>query len=82
MINKEVYLNGVKADEPYTFHKDDYIAPYRDNFPGEPNGDVESGAYSMLSDHVVNGEVVVPPKMYSCSRGWPKAPATSTSAAT
>lgn len=64
VINKEVYLNGAKVDEPYTFHKDDYIDSYRDNFPGDPNVHVESGAYSMLTDNVVNGEVVVPPKMY------------------
>ena len=64
VINKEVYLNGVKVDEPYTFHKDDYIDSYRDNFPGDPNTHVESGAYSMLTDNVVNGEVIVPQKMY------------------
>lgn len=64
IINKEVYLNGVKVDEPYTYHKDDYIDSYRDNFPGEPNVHVESGAYKMLSEHVVNQEVVVPAKSY------------------
>jgi signal peptidase I len=64
IINKEVYLNGVKIDEPYTFHKTDYIDAYRDNFPSEPNGRVESGAYTMLTENVVNGEVIVPPKSY------------------
>ncbi|MEO5922995.1 MAG: signal peptidase I [Bryobacteraceae bacterium] len=64
IINKEVYLNGNKVDEPYTFHKDDYIDSYRDNFPGDPNVHVESGAYKMLSEHVVNGEVIVPAKSY------------------
>src|SRR6185436_5544919 len=37
VINKQVYLNGVRLDEPYTYHKSDYIDSYRDNFPGEPN---------------------------------------------
>lgn len=64
IINKEVYLNGVKVDEPYTYHKTDYIDSYRDNFPGEPNVHVEQGAYDMLTQHVVNGEVVVPPNVY------------------
>ena len=64
VINKEVYLNGVKADEPYTYHKTDYIDSFRDNFPGEPNVHVEQGAYDMLTQHVVNGEVVVPPNSY------------------
>jgi signal peptidase I len=63
IINKEVYLNGVKVDEPYTYHKTDYIDSYRDNFPGDPNVHVEAGAYAML-ESVVNGEVVVPPKSY------------------
>jgi signal peptidase I len=64
IINKEVYLNGVKVNEPYTYHKTDYIDSYRDNFPGEPNVHVEQGAYDMLTQHVVNGEVVVPPNSY------------------
>jgi signal peptidase I len=64
IINKEVYLNGVKLNEPYTYHKTDYIDSYRDNFPGDPSVNVEQGAYDMLTTHVVNGEVVVPPKHY------------------
>ena len=31
LVNKEVYRNGVKIDEPYTVHKSDYLDPYRDN---------------------------------------------------
>jgi signal peptidase I len=64
IINKQLYLNGVKVDEPYTYHKTDYIDSYRDNFPGDPNVHVEPGAYEMLTQHVVNGEVVVPPGHY------------------
>jgi signal peptidase I len=64
ILNKQVYLNGVKLDEPYKVHKDDYFDSYRDNFPGEPNVSVENGAIDMLTHHVVNGEVVVPPNYY------------------
>ena len=64
LINKQVYLNGVRLDEPYTYHKSDYIDPYRDNFPGEPNVSVDRRASDMLLNHVVNGEVVVPPGTY------------------
>ena len=64
IINKSVYLNGVKLDEPYKYHKSDYIDSYRDNFPGEPNVTVDTGAIDMLQHHVVNGEVVVPPNYY------------------
>ncbi len=60
IVNKDVYLNGVRVDEPYVYHKTDYIDSYRDNFPGEPNVHVEDGAYDMLTNHVENGEVVVP----------------------
>jgi signal peptidase I len=64
IANKQVYINGVKLDEPYKYHKTDYIDSYRDNFPGEPNVMVDRGAIDMLTNHVVNGEVVVPPNSY------------------
>jgi signal peptidase I len=64
VINKQVYLNGVRLDEPYTYHKSDYIDSYRDNFPGEPNVSVDHRATDMLLNHVINGEVVVPPNTY------------------
>ena len=64
LINKQVYLNGVRLDEPYSDHKSDYIDSYRDNFPGEPNVSVDRRASDMLLNHVVNGEVVVPPNSY------------------
>ena len=64
VIDKQVYLNGVKLDEPYKFHKTDYIDSYRDNFPGEPNVMVDPGAVRMLRENLVNGEIVVPPNSY------------------
>ena len=62
--NKQVYLNGKKLNEPYKYHKTDYIDSYRDNFPSEPNTRVDERAQNMLTQHVVNGEVVVPPHSY------------------
>lgn len=64
LVNKQVYLNGTKLDEPYKIHKTDYIDSYRDNFPSEPNVRLYPPAEEMLSEHVVNGEVVVPPHSY------------------
>jgi signal peptidase I len=64
VVNKQVYLNGVKLDEPYKVNKTDYIDSYRDDFPGEPNANIYPGALDMLQHHVVNGEVVVPPNCY------------------
>ena len=64
LVNKQVYLNGVKLDEPYRYNKTEYIDSYRDNFPSEPNTRLYPGAEDMLAHHVVNGEVVVPPDSY------------------
>lgn len=68
MVNRIVYRNGVRLNEPYVYHKFAYD-PGRDNFPGE------SGSYTdqplqaqlqrdMLDNHVKEGEVVVPPNSY------------------
>lgn len=64
LVNKQVYLNGAKLEEPYVYHKTEYIDSYRDNFPGEPNAHIAESAQEMLEKHVENGEVVVPPGMY------------------
>jgi signal peptidase I len=61
--NKQVYRNGHKLDEPYVYHKTDYVDSYRDNFPGEPNAPISNAAREMLTS-AVNGEVVVPPDCY------------------
>ncbi|MFB3826677.1 MAG: signal peptidase I [Bryobacteraceae bacterium] len=60
LINKQLYLNGKKMDEPYVYHKTEYIDSYRDNFPSEPNAHVSESAQVMLEKYVQNGEVVVP----------------------
>jgi signal peptidase I len=64
LVNKQVYLNGKLLNEPYVVHKTDYADSYRDNFPGEPNSNLDPRAIDMLEHHVVNGEVVVPPGYY------------------
>src|SRR5579859_4663949 len=64
LVNKQVYLNGKKLDEPYKIHKSSYVDSYRDNFPATPNIGLPPSAMDMLEHHVVNGEVVVPPGYY------------------
>jgi signal peptidase I len=64
LVNKQVFLNQKKLDEPYVYHKTDYIDSYRDNFPGEPNAPPVASALDMLEHHIQNGEVVVPPGEY------------------
>jgi signal peptidase I len=62
--NKKLALNGHLVNEPYVYHKSELIDSYRDNFPGEPNTYMADPAHDMLANHVVNGEVVVPPGYY------------------
>jgi len=62
--NKQLIVNGKRVYEPYKVHKTSYFDSYRDNFPSEPNVRVYEPALDMLRNHVVNGEVVVPPNHY------------------
>jgi signal peptidase I len=63
-VNKDLYLNGKKMDEPYVVHKSPYIDSYRDNFPAEPNMMLPESARRMLTENVKNGELVVPDGFY------------------
>jgi signal peptidase I len=64
LVNKQLILNGRPVNEPYVYHKTEYIDSYRDNFPSEPNVHVADFAQDMLMNHVQNGEVVVPAGFY------------------
>ncbi len=64
IVDKTIYLNGKPLEEPYVQHVFPGIEPYRDNFPSEPSGPVADRARQMLAEHVVNGELVVPPDSY------------------
>jgi signal peptidase I len=62
--NRQVYRNGIKLDEPYKYHKADYIDPYRDNFPSQPYFSLRERAAEMLEKNVVKGDLVVPANCY------------------
>ena len=65
LVNKDVYRNGRKLEEPYVAHIPYSFEAYRDNFPAEPpNSLVMDRALRMLEQNVVNGEIVVPPGSY------------------
>jgi signal peptidase I len=64
LVAKQLYLNGKPMDEPYKFHKTDYLDSYRDYFPSEPNVHLPEPALKMLRENVVNGELIVPPGKY------------------
>jgi signal peptidase I len=61
IVNKQLYRNGAKVDEPYVYHKTDYVQGYRDNFPSEPETHLETPGMTMLQNNVIHGELVVPP---------------------
>lgn len=64
VVNKNLYLNGKKLDEPYAQHVRPYVDPYADNFPSDPNTFVDPAAREMLSLHVSGDEVTIPPGHY------------------
>ncbi len=61
LVNKKLVLNGNAVEEPYVYHKTEYIDSYRDNFPGEGSAHAPPQAADMLLNHVEDGNVVVPP---------------------
>jgi len=62
LVDKQLILNGHAVNEPYVQHILPYIDQYRDNFPdAPPDPSVMAPAIAMLTDNVVNGELVVPP---------------------
>jgi signal peptidase I len=61
IVNKQLFRNGVKIDEPYVYHKTNYVQGYRDNFPSEPEMKLEGPGMTMLQNNVLHGDLVVPP---------------------
>ena len=61
LVYKQLWLNGHLVEEPYAIHSSTMIDSYRDNFPAPPNSPMQAPAIDMLENHVVNGELVVPP---------------------
>ena len=64
LVDKQLMLNGRLMNEPYVYHSTEYIDSFRDNFPSAPNVALAAQGIDMLRNHVVNGEVVVPPGEY------------------
>src|SRR5256885_1303820 len=61
LVNKQLMLNGHLVNEPYAQHIAQYSDSYRDNFPAGPGPSSPPSVVDMLQNHVVDGEVVVPP---------------------
>ena len=67
MVQRVIYRNGVKLNEPYVYHKLPYLED-RDNFPSQspPYQDGLPGQLQrdMYERNVQNGEIIVPPEHY------------------
>ena len=63
MVDKQLFINGEPVEEPYVIHDKSYLA-FRDNFPAAADVPVYQRGRMMLENHVVGGEVVVPPGHY------------------
>lgn len=64
IVNRQVYVNGQPLVEPYKRHISSVMNSYLDNFPSEPTVMIYDRGMAMLREHVVNGELVVPPGFY------------------
>ena len=64
LVNKQLFVNGARVNEPRAVHKMDYMDSYRDNFPAEPNAPIFPPAQEMLRTNVRGGEAAVPAERY------------------
>ena len=61
LVNKQLMLNGHSVNEPYVIHTDRLHRFVPRQFPGRARMPMRPPAIDMLQNHVVNGELVVPP---------------------
>ncbi len=64
VVNRQVIVNGHALDEGYKVHTSGTIQEYRDNFPGQPIGEVFPEGREMLEHVDKDGWLVVPPGHY------------------
>jgi signal peptidase I len=67
VVNRQVYVNGVKLKEPYVLNTDPYEQNPGDDFPLPPGEALPSSTSDWAateSHYVVNGQIVVPPGDY------------------
>src|SRR6266571_7241476 len=61
-----LYVNGQAQNEKYVLHNGSYN-PYRDNFPSVPpmdGGSITPEWHLLMSSHMQDGDIVVPPASY------------------
>jgi signal peptidase I len=62
LMGKQVVRNGHRLIERYTQHIDSGVDIYRDDFPAAADFRTTPRGRDMFEHHMVNGEIVVPPK--------------------
>ncbi|MGH9773478.1 MAG: signal peptidase I [Candidatus Acidiferrales bacterium] len=68
IIDRQVYINGLRLGEPYAVHKPYPTDPFGDDFPPTDryflNGGLRPEWAGEILKHVVKGELIVPPDHY------------------
>lgn len=64
LVDKTLYLNGHRVEEPYKVLIPGHRSSYLENFPQTPDILIPERGLDMLRRHVINGELVVPPGHY------------------
>jgi signal peptidase I len=68
IVDQRVYVNGAPLAEPYVVHDPAFEDPFGDNFPPASQNFFRMGVRpewaDQILDHVVRGELVVPPDHY------------------
>jgi signal peptidase I len=64
LVDKVLYLNGKRVEEPYKVLIPGHRSSYVENFPQRPDIMIYDRGVEMLRSNVVNGDVVVPPGHY------------------
>lgn len=62
--NKTLILNGQPQNEPYAVHTTKYVDSFRDQWPQLPTMQLPNGWGDYIAQHIVDGEIVVPPGKY------------------
>ena len=68
IVSQQVYVNGVRLNEPYVVHDPTAYDPLGSDFPA-PDKDLYAASLqpewaAQISKYIVNGELVVPPNHY------------------
>lgn len=64
IVDRQVFVNGKAAVEPYKQHIRGFAAPYFDTFPDAPPSYIEERGREFLAKYAKDGELVIPEGFY------------------